>query len=222
MKFASFELADAEGAILAHAVKLDTMTFKKGRVLSVADIKLLRTSNIHLVIAAKLGADDVPEDVAAHKIAAAVCGQHMQAQEAFTGRANLYAAAAGLVVIDEVRLRTINHLHESLTLATLPPYARVENRDMVATIKVIPFAVPRDVFDAALKIIGDKPLISVAPFKDLRVGLIITRLPQTKEQLIAKSESAMRDRVHALGGELVAVAVCDHTDVAAIWCFRDC
>jgi molybdenum cofactor cytidylyltransferase len=214
MKFASFELADAEGAILAHAVKLDTMTFKKGRVLSVADINLLRASNIHQVIAAKLGADDVPEDVAAHKIAAAVCGQHVQVQEAFTGRANLYAAAAGLVVIDEVRLRAINHLHESLTLATLPPYARVENRDMVATIKVIPFAVPRDVFDAALKIIGDKPLISVAPFKNLRVGLIITRLPQTKEQLIAKSESAMRDRVHALGGELVAVAVCGHTDAA--------
>jgi molybdenum cofactor cytidylyltransferase len=214
MKFGALPLDEAEGAVLAHAVRLQSGNLKKGRVLSAADIAAMRAVGLHEVIAAKLGAEDVAEDVAAHLVAVAACGPNAKAQEAFTGRANLYAEAAGLVLVDEVRVRAINHLHESLTFATLPNFTRVEPRHMVATIKVIPFAVPRGVLDAALKIIGTEPLVRVAPFKPLRVGLVITKLPQTKESIIAKSESSMRERVTAMGGVLSEVVVCEHTQNA--------
>jgi molybdenum cofactor cytidylyltransferase len=214
MIFGSLPLEQAEGAILAHAIKLDAETFKKGRVISPADLDVLRGAGIQSVIAAKLSSDDVPEDIAARQIAVAVCGDQATAQEAFTGRANLYADAAGLVLIDEVRLRAINHLHESLTIATVPPYARVDSRAMIATVKVIPFAVPAHVFEAALKIVDNEPLVKVAAFQNLRVGLVITKLAQTKDSIIAKSESAMRDRIRAMGGELVSVSVCDHHEAA--------
>ena len=60
----------------------------------------------------------------------------------------LHATRHGLVVIDDARVRAINHLHESLTIATLPQYcAGVSPKQMVATIKVIPFAVPRAVLE---------------------------------------------------------------------------
>lgn len=210
MKFGWFCLSDAEGAILAHAVRLESQTFKKGRVLSREDLELLRTSHIDEVVAAKLSDDDVPEDIAAGRVAAAACGEYLQAQEAFTGRANLYSDASGLVEIDETRLKAINHLHESLTIATLPNHARVDARAMVATVKVIPFAVPRWVLEAALKAIGDAPLLKVVPYKLKRIGLIITKLAQTKEQLIAKSESSIRARVVAMGAELSQVVLCEH------------
>jgi molybdenum cofactor cytidylyltransferase len=214
MKFGTFTLDQAEGVILAHGLKQGAVNFRKGRMLSRSDVDELRNAGLKEITAAQLSKTDVPEDYAAQEIAAVVGGLHVLAQEAFTGRSNLYAEEGGLVFIDGVRLRQINHLHESLTLATLPNFARVEPRAMVATIKVIPFAVPRSVFDAALKIIGDEPLIKVAQFQNLRVGLIITRLAQSKDSLVAKSESAMRSRVHDMGGELVSVAVCDHTDFA--------
>ena len=211
MKFGSLALDKAEGSVLAHALRLKSGFFKKGRVLSGLDIAALRAAGLHEVIAAKLGADDVPEDVAAHGIAAATCGANVTSQEAFTGRANLYSAVAGLLIIDETRVHALNYLHESLTLATLQNYARVDMRQMLATIKVIPFAVPARVRDAALEIIGSEPLIKVAPFKPQRVGLVITKLPQTKESIIAKSEIAIRDRVMGMGGVMQAVVVCDHT-----------
>jgi molybdenum cofactor cytidylyltransferase len=214
MKFGTLRVIEAKGAILAHAVKLDTVTLKKGRLLSHEDVEVLRASGIAEVIAAKLSVDDVPEDVAAKTIANLACGTSVKAQEAFTGRANLYTAAAGLVVLDDKRLQAINHLHESLTIATLQPFARVEVRAMVATVKVIPFAVPQSVFESALKIIGDEPLVKVAAFQNLRVGLIITQLPQTKDSLIAKSESAMRERIKAMGAQLNEVCVCDHSEQA--------
>jgi molybdenum cofactor cytidylyltransferase len=214
MKFGSMLLAEAEGAILAHAVRVESGLLKKGRVLSTADVQELKAQGLREVIAAKLSLDDVAENEAAHQVALAASGFHVDAQEAFTGRANLYAGAAGLVVIDEDRVRAINHLHESLTLATLPNHARVNRRAMVATIKVIPFAVPRKVLETALKIIGEAALIRVAAFETKRVGLIITRLPQTKETIIAKSETAICERVAAMGAELSQVIVCDHAQDA--------
>jgi molybdenum cofactor cytidylyltransferase len=214
VKFGSFKASEAEGATLAHAVRVEVGVLKKGRVLSAIDVTQLLKAGITEVVAAKLDGDDIPEDSAAHEIAVAACGIHAVSQPAFTGRANLYSDVAGLLVIDEVRVRAINHLHESLTVATLPNFARVETQNMLATIKIIPFAVPRHVRDAALEIIADGPLVKVAPFKALRVGLVITKLPQTKETLIAKSESAIRDRVVALGGVLSTVVVCDHTQNA--------
>jgi len=82
---------------------------------------------------------------------------------------------------------------------------------MVATVKVIPFAVPRPILTRALAIISDEPIIRVEPFRPRRAGLVITRLPQTKSSIIAKSEASIRARVTALGGSLDEVVICDHT-----------
>ena len=122
------------------------------------------------------------------------CGTTAQAP--FTGRANLHSACHGLAIIDVERVRALNRLHESLTLATVQPFAIVEEREMVATVKVIPFAVPRPVLDKALAIIGEEPLVRVAAFRDKRAGLVITRLPQTKPSIVTHR----RARRHAGGG----------------------
>ena len=210
MKFGSIAVDEALGCILAHAVKLDAFTMKKGKVLSQLDIDSLDAENVKTVIAARLDVGDVPEDEAARRLSIAMSGQNTTAQEAFTGRANIYAERAGVLRVDLERLRAINHLHESLTIATLPAFARAGRRHMLATVKIIPFATPREVLEKALAIVGNEPLISVYAFKPLRVGLIITRLPQTKDSIIAKSETAIRERVTSLGGNLSEVVVCDH------------
>ena len=218
MKFGLLALGDAEGAILAHTLRLESGFFKKGRVLTATDLAALGKADVNHVVAAKLDANDVPENVAAHEIAVAVAGPNVNPQQAFTGRANLYAASAGVLLVDRPRIQAINHLHESLTMATLPNFARVDRQQMLATIKIIPFAVPAHVRDAALDIIGTESLITVAAFKALRVGLVITRLKDTKEAILAKSESAIRERVEGMGGVMQEIVRCSHTqpDVARV------
>jgi molybdenum cofactor cytidylyltransferase len=214
MKFGSVAVADALGCVLAHAVKLGAFTLKKGKILSQADIDSLEAENVKTIIAARLDVSDVPEDEAARRLSIAMSGRDTTAQEAFTGRANIYSERSGVLRVDRERLHTINHLHESLTIATLPAFARVGRRDMLATVKIIPFATPREVLEKALAIVGDEPLISVSAFKPLRVGLIITRLTQTKDSIVAKSETAIRDRITSLGGSLAEVVVCNHAQDA--------
>lgn len=215
MKFGEFDVSETEGAILAHSVKYLGGIFKKGRALSRNDIEALEKSGVTRVFAALLEADDVPEDLAASKVAQAIAGEGCVVQEPFTGRANLHAAAHGVALIDAERLKLINRLHESLTVATVAPFGAVGERQMIATVKVIPFAVPRPVLEGALDIAAGKRLISLKPFQHKRVGLVITKLPQTKASIIDKSREAMRSRLEGLGSSLGEVLVVDHA-VAAV------
>jgi molybdenum cofactor cytidylyltransferase len=210
VKFGTVSLDAAEGAILAHGVAHANGVIKKGQVLSAADIAALRVAGHKQVTAALLEAGDVPEDIAAHRIALAVTGVNANAQQPFTGRANIHSAVRGIVRVDDTRLRAVNHLDECLTIATLDDYAAVEPRQMLATVKVIPFAVRREVLEKALAIIGEKPLVSVTELKPHTAGLIITRLSQTKASIIAKSETSIRARLAALGSTLGEVVVCEH------------
>jgi molybdenum cofactor cytidylyltransferase len=210
MQFGEIPIISALGAVLAHSVRHTAGVFKKGRTLTSSDIALLEAAGIAKVFAAKLSPDDVPEDKAAHALALKACGPNITAQEPFTGRANLHASQRGIVVVDAERVNALNRIHESITLATASSFSVVDVRQMVATVKIIPFAVPQAVLEKALAIICSEPLVRVEKFLPHRVGLVISRLPATKPSLIQKSENAMRERVVALGSEISKVVVCDH------------
>lgn len=211
MKFGEIPTADAEGAILAHSVSHAKGVFKKGRWLTASDIALLAESGISKVFAARLSGDDVPEDEAAQALATRIHGANVSAREPFTGRVNLYAGRRGLAVLDMTRVNALNRVHESLTLATVGSYSVVDPQQLIATVKIIPFAVPREILDTALAVIGDGPLVRVADFQAKWVGLVITTLAHGKASLLEKSEAVMRERVTALGSEISDVIVCNHT-----------
>jgi molybdenum cofactor cytidylyltransferase len=211
MRFAEMPIAQAAGAILAHSVRHASGTFRKGRTLEPADIAALQASGVTRVFAARLEPGDVAEDAAAGAVAKALAGPGALAQAPFTGRANVHAAGPGIALIDADRVRALNRLHESLTLATVAPFDIVEARQMLATVKVIPFAVPAPALDAALALIASEPLVALAPFTPHRVGLVITVLPHTKPQLIEKTKTAIAARLEALGSRLGEVEETPHT-----------
>jgi molybdenum cofactor cytidylyltransferase len=210
MKFGAVATTKAIGAILAHGVKHNDGLFKKGRVLSAEDVALLQTSNVSEVFVAELGEDDIGEDDAARQLAVCAAGLGVVAQRAFTGRANLHSSVYGLIVVDHERVNAINHIDESLTLATLPPHRVVAPKQMVATVKIIPFSIRREVLQTALDIVAEQPLFHVRLFQRKRIGLIMTTVVQTKPSLIAKSEASIRERLQALGLDLTTVVTVPH------------
>jgi molybdenum cofactor cytidylyltransferase len=108
MIFGEMPLDEAEGAILAHALSGEGFAFRKGRVLDRTDLAAIARSGRARVVAARLEADDVAEDAAAAAIARAIAGDNLLVSAAFTGRANLYATASGLVVYDPAALDAVN------------------------------------------------------------------------------------------------------------------
>ena len=215
MKFGRVALDEAVGAVLAHGLRLGAGTvFKKGRVLDAEDIAALRTAGHDSVVAARLEADDVAEDAAAARLAAAVAGAGLRAGAAFTGRVNLFAEAAGLAEIDRAALDRFNLVDESVTLATLPPFAVAEDGQMVATLKVIPFAVPGAVVAACAAAAGATGLIRLARFRPHRAVLIQTRLPGTKERVLDKTVGVIGDRLARRDSALMREARCGHEENA--------
>jgi molybdenum cofactor cytidylyltransferase len=215
MKFGEMPLAEAEGALLAHGVSGEGFSFRKGRRLDRADIDALARSGRASIVAAHLEHDDVAEDAAATAVARAIAGGNLLVSAAFTGRANLYATASGLVVYDAAALDAVNAVDESITVALLPPYAPIAPRQMAATVKIIPFAAPRGALDAVLdRVATAAPFLRVAPFQPVRAALIQTRLPGTKPSVLAKTVEATRARLVALGGSLAADEIVAHENGA--------
>lgn len=215
MYFGELTLAHAEGTILAHSLKVGDGRFKKGRILSVADLEQLDAAGISRVIAARLEPDDVGEDEAASRLAGALAGAGIEVAAPFTGRCNLGAAEAGLLIVDQARIDGINLVHEALTVATLPAYVPVTRGEMLATIKVIPFAAPAAALERceSLARSGD-PVLGVAPFVRRRIGLIQTRLAGDKDSVLEKTRRVLDERLVPLAGEISQELHCAHETLA--------
>ena len=213
MKFGATPLAEAEGAILAHSVKAGARALKKGRVLTAADIVALKATGQASVIAARLEPGDVGENEAADGVAAALSCPGVTAAPAFTGRANFYAASAGLCLIDREAVDRFNLVDEAITVATIDPGSVVEPKQMVATVKIIPFAVQRAALEACIAN-AEGALFEVVPFTPHRVALIQTTLAGLKPSVLDKTVETTRDRLTVLGSTLDWERRCAHDEAA--------
>ena len=200
MIFGEIPLKDALGAILAHSTHTANLKLKKGHVLNEADLEQLREAGVTHVIAARLQDADLEENEAAKRITAALRWSCVQAGPASTGRVNCYAETAGLFMVDADLINAINAVDPSVTIATLKAFDRVEQQQMVATIKIIPFAVPVSVIDRIAELARGRTAFGVRGFAGSRIGLIQTTLPSIKPTVLDKTRRVIEARIAANHG----------------------
>ena len=210
MRFGRVTVADAPGTVLAHGMRVGGRSFKKGRVLSADDVELLEREGFETVVGASFDTGDVMEDRAAEAVAQALAGAGVRVGAPFTGRCNVFAAADGLFLVSAPEIDRFNAVDEALTVATLSGPRAVREGEMLATVKVIPFAVAGTVLDRAVTCLGPEPAIRVVAFEPMETGVIQTRLPATKETVLDKTARVLRARIEALHGRIVDDARCDH------------
>lgn len=143
---------DAKGAILAHALTLDGGRIPKGRVLTDADIGRLEAAGVGAVTVARLDPGDVVEDAAAAALARAIAPDDaagLRRGSASTGRVNVHATGRGVLVLDRQAFQHLNALDPVISVATLPPYRLVAPGELVATIKIVAYAIPEAVLTEA-------------------------------------------------------------------------
>ena len=211
MKFSEYHLDDALGAILAHSLRLPNKSLKKGTVLTDSDLSFLKEYGYEKIVCAKLEEGDLNEDVAAAELATLIAGSNLVKGNAFTGRCNLFSETSGLVVFNPLYLDRFNSVHESITLGTVAPFQNVSKGQMIATLKIIPFAIPSKLLR---KIKANKDdfenLLHVAPYPEKKVTLIQSRLPGTKETVLNSTLEATSFRLQNLGILNLNEARCNH------------
>ncbi len=201
----SCPVAEALGAILAHGVRAGGQRLQE----RAACCRMPIVAGICAPASPPswwrgLNRGDVGEDEAAARIAVLCGGAEVRTGAAFTGRVNLYALNDGLALIDAATVDALNAIDEAITIATVSPYARVGRGQMVATIKIIPFAAPRTCRRggrARCCTRAPRPRRTVS--RRMRAALISTALPDTKPSLLDKNRSALEDRLTSLGSTIV-------------------
>ncbi len=237
MKIQRLLLADAEGHVLLHNIVRGgsvhgdgRRVLRKGVRLTAAHLEQLRTLGIEAVDVAlpaeNLADPDVWEDEAARRISEALHAVNIRAKMGVGGRVNFFADTPGVFSVDGERLLALNRL-PGVTLATVPPHAAFPpslfadaastspRARQVATLKVIPYAIPRSVLEQAVALVSwPAPLWLLAGLAARRAALLVVGDPAAHTRLQMQFEPPTRNRLRALGSQLIHVAHAAHEEAA--------
>lgn len=187
------------GKILCHNIDdgRGGKAFAKGHTIQADEVARLKELGHESVYVVTLDAGDVHEDAAATRLARALVGDGVEPTMASTGRVNLLSLHHGVVAVNAAALLAVNSI-EGLTAATLPAHSVVEAGKIVATIKIIPYAVSETSLRRAEQV---EKAIGVRPLRQLSVPLILTGSAAAHDKVVATFEPPLRERIQALGSQ---------------------
>ena len=203
MKFGPVPLGRAEGKILGHNVAGHDgrRLLRKGKALTTEHVAVLRGMGRTVVHVAELEPGDVGEDVAARRVADAAKGDGLRLLGSATGRVNVLSTTQGLFRLNPDRLVRLNEC-DGVTLAVLDTHTAVGTGQVVATIKVIPYAVPERTVARAEAIAKEgEPLIRVDALPSRAVGMILSGAPSIRSKLF-EDFFPLEERVRSLGSHI--------------------
>jgi len=202
MKFGPIAITEAAGSVAAHTVRAGDAIVRKGATISAQDAQRLAEGGLSEVIAVQLEAGDIDENSAAEQLARAIAGRAVVTEAPFTGRVNLFAAAAGVLTIDVAMIDALNGIDEAITVATLPALKAVVAGEMVGTVKIIPYAVPERRIIDALDRLGTVRPIAITEYKLKSVAVVSTLLPGLKPSVVDKTLRVMAERIAPAGASV--------------------
>lgn len=224
MKFGPVPVAGAVGATLAHSHEAakrphesqQSYRIPKGTVLTREMVEdIVAWDGQPTLTVARPEAGDVEENAAAARLADALVpdsmAQNIRISGAGAGRVNLYATCAGVVGVDAAAVAAINAVDPMITLATVPEWHRSDAGGMIATIKIISYAVPEAALAQACAVAARALRVRPAVFAS--ATLIETQVGRDVPS--QKGRDATFGRLHRFGMSLSDRVVVPH-DVASL------
>jgi molybdopterin biosynthesis enzyme len=199
----------AIGHVLAHDVtrivpgQEKGPAFKKGHIIQEQDVEtLLDIGKAHIYVL-ELSSDQVHEDAASQRIAAAAAGSGIKLSVPSEGRVNLIAETTGLLKVDVSALKALNSIQD-VVFATLHGNHRVAAGQPVAGTRVIPLVVTERQVAEAEQVCGNSyPIVSVQPFQSLNVGMVTTGSEVFQGRIKDQFGPVVEKKFKALGSRIV-------------------
>lgn len=212
---------EAVGLPLAHDIteivpgKHKGPAFRRGHIVRQEDIsKLLDVGKRNLYVM-ELEKDDVHEEDAARRLAAAAAGANLKLTGPSEGRINLVAQISGLLKVDADLLYRLNSLGD-LMLATLVGDRYVKEGTVVAGTRTIPVVVKDELIQKAEALCKEKPIVTVLPMPPRRVHLVVTGSEVFTGRIKDGFGSIVTRKVGELGSTVESVKLApDDPDVIA-------
>jgi molybdenum cofactor cytidylyltransferase len=212
----------APGAVLCHDVRDPdqnrSIVLRKGRMLDAADLVRLREldpDEVHVLVPAP---DDLLEDEAAARIAAAVAGPGIRLSRPHAGQVNLTSERRGWLRVNQAGIERVNAVEGALLFTSVGERAADEG-DVVGGVKCAPLALP-GAASAAIGAYGAEhgPVVEVVPFPEQSVALVaLDRLGATT---LDRAGAALGASVAWFGARLDPILIVPASSDATSAAFR--
>ena len=193
------------GAVLARDLTVAGARWEKGRRLTADDLAALAGAEPGEPVTVLIpGVDELHEDEAGLRLAAAVAGPGLTVRGPAQSRVELVAALDGVLHVRVADLERVNRI-DPLEVFTAFDGQVVARGELVASVKVAPHLVETSVVDAGARLadFGRRPIAWVAPFVPSRVGVIVKE--SVRGTARDRFEASVRSKIEGLGSEIVAI-----------------
>lgn len=170
---------DAVGHVLCHDitqiikdVKKGT-AFRKGHIVTEEDIPVLLSLGKDNLYIWEKTEGVLHENEAAEYLRDICMNENMIQSEVKEGKIELIAEIDGLLKIDVDKLRAVNSLGEMM-IATRHTNTTVKKGDKLVGTRIIPLLIEQEKMEKAKEVAGDRPILSLIPFKKKKVGIVTT------------------------------------------------
>ena len=170
---------DAVGHVLCHDitqiikdVKKGT-AFRKGHIVTEEDIPVLLSLGKDNLYIWEKTEGILHENEAAEYLRDICMNENMIQSEVKEGKIELIAEIDGLLKIDVDKLRAVNSLGEMM-IATRHTNTTVKKGDKLVGTRIIPLLKKKKKMKKAKEVAGDRPILSLIPFKKKKVGIVTT------------------------------------------------
>ena len=173
------KVQEAVGQILCHDITqivrgvVKDARFRKGHVITAEDIPELLKLGKENIFVWENDESKLHENDAAEILRELTQGENLTATDVKEGKIELKAACDGVFHVDADRLNSLNELGE-ICIATLPNKIPVRKNKSVAGMRVIPLVIDVAKMNRVREIAGDVPLMKILPYKNFKVGLVVT------------------------------------------------
>ncbi|MBB6216911.1 molybdenum cofactor synthesis domain-containing protein [Anaerosolibacter carboniphilus] len=211
METQKIRIEDGVGMVLCHDIteilpgEKKGRAFQKGHKICEGDIQKLRSLGKNHIFVLKIEEDEVHEDDAGIILGNVLAGKNVEITPPYESRVNLIATADGLLKINTKALYELNSF-DDVVASTLSNYSTVRKGEMVAGTKVVPLVIKKEIMEQVKEIgKGAGAIVSVLPFRPVKVGLIITGTEVFKGIIKDAFRPVLTEKVEALGGQVVNV-----------------
>lgn len=170
---------DSLGHVLCHDVtrivkgEFKGAQFRKGHIISEEDIPMLLSMGKDHVYVWEKKEGFLHEDEGAARLCRMCINKNMSASEPKEGKIEIKAETDGLFLIDTEKLTEINMLEEVM-IASIHSGSAVKKGDRLIGTRVIPLVIDEKKLEEAERIINNKPISEILPFKLKKAGVITT------------------------------------------------
>ena len=208
------KVEDAIGHILPHDMtrivkdEFKGVAFKKGHIVREQDIPILLSMGKEHIYVIELDENMIHEDEAAILLADICKNDYMELTEIQEGKIEIRATIDGFFEVDVERLFELNMLGEiaiSTRIGNLP----VKKGDILAGARIIPLFTEKNRLDKALRIKGNKPILQIRPFKNIKVGIVTTGSEVYHKRIIDRFTPVVKDKIKEYNLEFVHNELCD-------------